>query len=123
MWRDAYQPHLQGKHQLNKSTQNPWTMRLLNTCRIAECIESLDRNVYPLARRQNCFLLKTSQGNHEFLFEAPSSLDVENVCERWKVTVARFASLAVTEDIDAIEREFFHPTSSSQMLIVDDEDF
>lgn len=123
MWRDAYQPNLQAKHQLNKSTQNPWTMRLLNTCRVAGCTGSLDRAVYPMARRLNCFVLRTSQGNHEFLFETPCEDEVQNVCERWKVTIARFASLAVTEDIDTIEREFFHPTSTSQMLIVNDEDF
>lgn len=119
MWRDAYQPNLAGKHQLNKSTQKPWTMRLLNTCRIAAS-GSLDRSVYPLARSQNCFVLKTSQGNHEFLFEATSSDDVGTVCDRWKMTVARFASLAVMEDIDAIEREFFHPSCTSQMLVGDE---
>jgi hypothetical protein len=119
MWRDAYQPNLAGKHQLNKSTQKPWTMRLLNTCRIAPT-KSLDRSVYPLARSKNCFVLKTSQGNHEFLFETTSRDDLETVCDRWKMTVARFASLAVMEDIDAIEREFFHPSSGNQMLVADD---
>lgn len=54
------------------------------------------------------------------MFETTSSDDLETVCDRWKMTVARFASLAVMEDIDAIEREFFHPSSSSQMLVVDD---
>ena len=120
MWRDAYQPMLADKHRLNKSTQNPWTMRLLNTCRIAECHGNLDRNVYPLARSQNCFYLKTNHGGHEFLFETASMDDVETVCERLKMTVARFASLAVMEDVDSIEAEFFHPTTSSQMLIVDE---
>eukprot|EP00980_Cylindrotheca_fusiformis_P003214 scaffold732_cov114-Cylindrotheca_fusiformis.AAC.2 len=119
MWRDAYQPNLVGKHKLNKSTQKPWTMRLLNTCRIAPS-SNLDRSVYPMARSQNCFVLKTNHGNHEFLFETTSSDDVGTVCDRWKMTVARFASLAVMEDVEAIEREFFHPTSSSQMLVIDD---
>jgi len=118
MWRDAYQPLLNGKHQLNKSTQKPWAMRLLSTCRIAVS-GSLDRSTYPLARSQNCFVLKTSSGNHEFLFEASSSNDMRKVCQQWKLTVARFASLAVMEDIASIEREFFHPSFNNQMLTID----
>lgn len=118
MWRDAYQPLLTGKRQLNKSTQKPWTMRLLSTCRIAVA-GSLDRSTYPLARSQNCFVLKTSSGNHEFLFEATSSNDMRKVCQQWKLTVARFASLAVMEDIASIEREFFHPSFNNQMMTMD----
>ncbi|KAL3943876.1 MAG: hypothetical protein SGBAC_002034 [Bacillariaceae sp.] len=118
MWRDAYQPFLTGKSELNKSTQKPWTMRLLSTCRIAAS-GSLDRSIYPLARSQNCFVLKTSSGNHEFLFESTSSNDMRKVCQQWKLTVARFASLAVMEDIASIEREFFHPSFNNQMLTID----
>jgi len=122
MWSDAYQPFLSGKRQLNKSSQKPWTMRLLSTCRIAAS-GSLDRSIYPLARSQNCFVLKASSGNHEFLFEASSSADMRQVSQQWKLTVARFASLAVMEDIASIEREFFHPSFNNQMLVIDNDDY
>jgi hypothetical protein len=119
MWRDAYQSHymLQQRKRLNPSCQKPWSMRLLNTCRIAPIGRNLDKSKYPLARRANCLIVKTCQGQ-EFLLEANSASQMELICERWKITVARFASLAVTEDIDAIAQEFFHPTLSAQTLTV-----
>jgi hypothetical protein len=120
MWRDAYQPEL-AKHKLNASTQTPWSMRLLNTCRISECPgnNSIDRNKYPFARASHCMILRTCK-DQEFLLEASSSQERHQVCERWKLAVARFASLAVMEDIDAIAREFFHPTLNSQMLTINE---
>jgi hypothetical protein len=104
-WRDAYQPQLQ-KHKLNASSQNPWSMRLLNTCRISST--DVDRQQYPLARPSQSLTILTCEGQ-EFLLEAASPQECQTVCERWKLAVARFASLAVTEDIDAIAEEFFHP--------------
>jgi hypothetical protein len=118
MWRDAYQPDL-AKHKLNASTQTPWSMRLLNTCRISECPETIDRTKYPFARPAHCLILRTCN-DQEFLLEASSSQERHQVCERWKLAVARFASLAVMEDIDAIAREYFHPTVNSQMLTIND---
>jgi len=118
MWRDAYQSHdlLQQRKRLNDTCQKPWSMRLLNTCRIAPC-KALDKSQYPLARSTCCFVLKTCQ-NQEFVLEAQSESQRDLICERWKLCVARFASLAVTEDIDTIALEFFHPTLSSQTLTV-----
>ena len=122
MWRDAYQPHL-SHHKLNKSTQKPWTMRLLNACRITPCslTGQIDRTKYPLARQNCSFLLKSCTGE-EFLLEANRPDEVDTITERWKLAVARFASLAVTEDVNGIAKEFFHPTVDSQMLTVP-EDF
>ncbi|KAL3898215.1 MAG: hypothetical protein SGARI_006731 [Bacillariaceae sp.] len=120
MWRDAYQPML-GKHKLNVSTQKPWTMRLLNACRITPCSAPLDRTMYPMARQQCCFVLKSCAGE-EFLLEAKGPEEVDTITERWKLAVARFASLAVTEDVNGIAKEFFHPTVDSQMLTIP-EDF
>jgi hypothetical protein len=118
MWRDAYQSHylLQQRKRLNPTCQKPWSMRLLNTCRVAPAA-GMDKNMYPLARKANCLLVKTCQGQ-EFVLEANSASQMELICERWKITVARFASLAVTEDIDAIAQEFFHPTLSAHTLTV-----
>jgi hypothetical protein len=118
MWRDAYQSHdlLQNRKRLNESCQKPWSMRLLNTCRIAY-FTSADKYRYPLARSACSFLIKTCQ-NQEFALEAHSEAQRELICERWRLAIARFASLAVTEDIDKISQEFFHPTLSSQTLTV-----
>ncbi|KAG7347276.1 hypothetical protein IV203_015981 [Nitzschia inconspicua] len=120
MWRDAYQPML-GQHKLNSSTQKPWSMRLLNACRITPCTTTIDRTKYPLARQQSSFFLKSCTGE-EFLLEANGRTEVETITERWKLAVARFASLAVTEDVTCIAKEFFHPTVDSQMLTIP-EDF
>lgn len=128
MWRDAYQPLLLTQHKLNNSSQKPWSMRLLNACRISTYFSSpsdnsprkiLDRNKYPLARKNSSFLLK-SCGGEEFLLEAKDPEDAIAITERWKLVVARFACLAVTEDVGGIAKEFFHPTSDSRMLTVPD---
>jgi len=128
MWRDAYQPLLLSQHKLNISSQKPWSMRLLNACRIVpysssspnsstSANNSIDRNKYPLARKNSSFLLK-SCGGEEFLLEARSPEDAIAITQRWKLVVARFACLAVTEDVGGIAREFFHPTSDSKMLTI-----
>lgn len=122
MWRDAYQPLLLSQHKLNNSTQNPWSMRLLNACRITptSAHRSIDRSKYPLARQNSSFLLKSS-GGEEFLLEAGTPEDAIVITERWKLVVARFACLAVTEDVGGIAKEFFHPTcSDSRMLTFSD---
>jgi hypothetical protein len=120
MWRDAYQPMLLGQHKLNTSTQKPWSMRLLNICRITPC-PAIDRTKYPFARQHGSLVLKSCTGE-EFLLEAKGQEEVKAITERWKLAVARFASLAVTEDVNGIAREFFHPTLDSQMLTIP-EDF
>lgn len=119
MWRDAYQPLLLSRNKLNNSTQKPWSMRLLNACRISLSNSSMDRSKYPLARSNSSFLLK-SCGGEEFLLEAKCPEDAVAITQRWKLVVARFACLAVTEDVGGIAREFFHPTSDSRMLTVPD---
>lgn len=128
MWRDAYQPLLPHRRTLNASTQKPWSMRMLNACRIAPCgggsggspASSLDRTRYPLARLSSSFVVKASDGQ-EFLLEARSHDEVLAVTDRWKMAVARFASLAVTEDVERIAKEFFHPTLDSHILTVPDD--
>lgn len=129
MWRDAYQPLLLSKHTLNNSTQKPWSMRLLNACRITPYSSSsssssnhgqIDRSKYPMARQNASFLLK-SCGGEEFLLEAGCPEDATIISERWKLVIARFACLAVTEDVAGIAKEFFHPTCSDpKMLTVSD---
>jgi hypothetical protein len=121
-WRDTHQPLLSTRKTLNASTQTPWNIRLLNTCRIAPVTNiTIDRDLYPLARANTSFLVRTCQGQ-DYLLEASSPQQCSIVCHRWKVAVARFASLAVTEDLDAIAKEFFHPTNNSPMWTGSDDD-
>jgi len=128
MWRDAYQPLLISQHKLNNSTQKPWSMRLLNACRVTPFISNttdiyprpINRTKYPIARHNSSFLLK-SCGGEEFLFEVKNPDEAIAVAQRWKLVVARFASLAVTEDVGGIAKEFFHPTSDSKMLTISDD--
>lgn len=141
MWRDAYQPLLLSQHKLNNSTQKPWSMRLLNACRVTPFLKQqsntttntitnttgtschpIDRTKYPMARQNSSFLLK-SCGGEEFFLEAKGPNEAIAITERWKLVVARFASLAVTEDVGGIAKEFFHPTSESKMLTIADDDF
>jgi hypothetical protein len=116
MWREAYQGDLDGKRKLNSSSQKPFSVRLLNLCRILEAPANLDRSIYPLARISCSFLVRTSH-DEEFLFEAASPQQRDEVLCRWKICVARFATLAVLEDMEAITHEFFSPMVTSQMLV------
>jgi hypothetical protein len=116
MWREAYQGDLTGKRKLNSSSQKPFSVRLLNLCRILEAPANLDRSIYPLARISCSFLVRTSS-DEEFLFEAVSPQQRDEVLCRWKICVARFATLAVLEDMEAITQEFFSPMVTSQMLV------
>ena len=120
-WRDTHQPLLSSRKTLNASTQTPWSIRLLNACRIVPLTNfTIDRNLYPLARASTSFLVRTCQGQ-DYLLEASSPQQCSMVCHRWKVAVARFASLAVTEDLDTIANEFFHSPTNSPMLTVHDD--
>lgn len=100
MWRPAYRPHL----------TNPRyeSVRLLNLCRI---LKDFDRSLYPLARPQCSLLVKTAD-NGDYLFEAASEAERDDVLSRWKLAVARFATLAIMEDMPAIVDEFFAPMST-----------
>jgi hypothetical protein len=91
-------------------------MRLLNACRITPC-SAIDRTKYPFARQHCSLILKGCQGE-EFLLEAKGREEMKIITERWKLAVARFASLAVTEDVNGIASEFFNPTIDSQMLTI-----
>jgi len=110
MWREVYQADLP-RHKINLSTRKPYSLRLLSLCRILEAPAQLDRSVYPFARSSCCLLILTGSytKENEFLFEAPSPSIRNDIIKRWKLCVARFASLAVTEDMDTICEEFFHP--------------
>ena len=85
----------------------PHQMRLLNVCR-ALPIDAVDRTKHPLARASHSFMLRMISGA-EFVFEAASESERDLILQRWKLVVARLATLAVFEDLNAMQNEFFSP--------------
>ena len=111
---------------MSSSTMKPFSIRLLSICRVLEAPThgELDRELYPLARPSCSFMLKTAApDNQEYLFEASTPEERDAIVQRWKVCIARFAALAVMEDLDAICREFFVPSITSRTLVPDDRHF
>ena len=117
MWRETFHPELETKRKLNKSSQKPHYIRLLNLCRVLTP-DSLDKSRYPLVRPACGILIRTSDGQ-EHVFETKTREEREDLVRRWKLTTARFATLAVLEDLETICREFFSPMVTSRMLVPD----
>ena len=120
MWREVYQPSLATQRLLSKSTCKPMDVRVLNACRIVEAGDHLDRNKYPMPRSACSFFLKTCR-DEVFLFEASCPEEQAQIVNQWKLVVARLASLAVVEDMEAMAKEFFTPAVTSQMLATNDD--
>jgi hypothetical protein len=118
MWRESYQPGLASQRKLNRSTKKPFSIRLLTLCRMRPAPAELNRTMYPMARSSRCLVLLTSD-KQEFLLEASSEKERDETLLRWKQTVARFAMLAVMEDVRTIHTEFFMPAITSNMLVPD----
>lgn len=118
MWRETYQPGLASQRKLNQSTKKPFSIRLLSLCRVREAEHDFDRTQYPLARASRCIFLRAVHGQ-EYLLETKSVRERDEIMWRWKQTIARFAMLAVLEDVQAIHKEFFIPSGSSTMLVPD----
>lgn len=119
MWREVYQPALATQRRLSESSRKPIDIRVLNACRIVEAGDDLDRTMYPMARSACSFFLKTCR-DEVFLFEASTPEEKDQVVSQWKLVVARLASLAVVEDMEAMAKEFFTPAVNSQMLVTND---
>lgn len=115
MWRQVYQPSLTTKRTLSKSSRKPMDVRVLNVCRIVEAPLNLDRTKYPMARTACSFFIKTCR-DQVFLFEASSPQEQIQIMDQWKLVVARLASLAVTEDMEAMAKEFFTSAVTLQTL-------
>ena len=113
MWREAYHPDLASQRKLNlSSTHGPHQVCLLSICRILEASSNVDRKKYPFAKTSCSFLIRTSDEN-EYVFEARSEGERDQIIKHWKLVVARLASQAVVGDGEGMVREFFVPTSCS----------
>lgn len=112
MWRDAYNPQLSSYRKLNDSItkKGPNQICLLSICRILQISDTLDRHKYPFAKKSCSFLIRTCE-DEEYLFEAQSEKEREEIIYLWKLVVARLASQAVVGDGDKMVGEFFVPSS------------
>ena len=91
----------------------PTCLRLLQVCRLLMPTTLITEQ--PLARPTCSIIVKTAD-NAEYCFEAKTEAERDDTVRRWKASVARFASLAVLEDLDNIIREFVH-APTDQMLV------
>lgn len=91
------------------AVQSPTSVRLLNIFRIIPA-ERIDRSLFPLARPLCCFKVHTADDGI-FLFQAESKEEMHTIMTCWKQCVARFAALAVVEDMDTIAEEYFLPNN------------
>ncbi len=98
----------------------PRRLRLLNICRIVSFSKRSPQ--YPYARPHRCWTLRTAENAELFTFEAPRDDIAQSIMTRWKHCIARFAMLAVMEDVRAIQREFFHKAPTTSMLVPDYDD-
>lgn len=98
----------------------PRRVRLLNICRIVPLRTRSPS--YPYARPHRCWTIRTAEDEEMFTFEAPSDETAKSAMARWKHCIARFAMLAVMEDVRAIQREFFHKAPTTSMLVPDYDD-
>ena len=102
------EPALVWRHSNNECTQ----LRFLNICRVLAATPKEQRRASILARPSCTLRLMTSTGE-EFFMEAPSMARRNEIVDTWKMCIARFATLAVLEDLDNIQKEFFHAISHS----------
>jgi hypothetical protein len=124
MWRESYQDKLLQNGRLNASTRKPYNLKILNVSRILEArspttlprssptvatLPIIDRRLYPFARTSCSFFLRTGESREDYLFEASTPMERNDIVERWKMCIARFAALAVVEDMKRLTSEFFHP--------------
>lgn len=94
MWKDNFSSKLH-------------SIQLMHVCRVLPVAGLLSQ--HPLARPSTSWMVRTTD-RRCLVFQASSSLERDMMVHLWKVTVARFATLAVLEDADLILREFFVAT-------------
>ncbi len=112
LWRESYccPPEGRTKRSISEIMPNtPNAIAMLSISRIVECdrlTTGLDRDKYPLAMASRSFFIRTCDVG-EFVFQARSPEERNDIVCRWKHVVSRLAGLAIKNDGDAITREFF----------------
>ena len=112
LWRESYCCPPKGRTKRSISEIMPKTpnaIAMLSISRIVECdrlTTGLNRDKYPFAMASRSFFIRTCDVG-EFVFEARSTKERNDIVCRWKHVVSRLAGLAIKNDGDAITREFF----------------
>lgn len=112
LWRESYYctTDRRTKRPITaKVTKTPNTIAMLSISRIVECdrlTTGLDRAKYPFAMASRSLIIRTCDVG-EFVFQARSTEERNDIVCRWKHVVSRLAGLAIKNDGDAITREFF----------------
>jgi hypothetical protein len=76
---------------------------------IADCLEHDDDECAGAANGDD----KDDDDDVLYIFETPTTQVRNDIIQRWKLIIARFASLAVLEDADAILSEYFATASTT----------
>lgn len=111
-WRDCYQPLGDGTRRskaVSSMAKTSNSIDMLSVCRIIKCDRlrnGMDRSKYPFAKSSCSFIIRTNDKG-DFLFQASNMEERDDIVCKWKLVVARLASLAITNDGNALSREFF----------------
>uniref|UniRef100_A0A7R9VME1 Uncharacterized protein n=1 Tax=Pseudictyota dubia TaxID=2749911 RepID=A0A7R9VME1_9STRA len=117
VWQDALNEDVSLESQEEESNCCRGQFALLDVGRVLRTSSSstsggvsIDRSKYPTARASCSFLVRTVDGQ-EFLFEGRTSAERDVIVYQWKATIARFASIIIVENSEAMKSEFFLPTN------------
>ena len=90
----------------------PMQLHFLSICRILAATP-VDQRKASIVARPSCTLRLLTSSGDEYFLEAASPSERNEILNMWKTCIARFATLAVLEDLDNIQKEFFHHLSHS----------
>ena len=90
-------------HRIGLPTPTLESLELLDISRVLE-VNRIDRKLYPFAKRKSCFLLESL--DRKMMFEASSESERDRIVNGLKLTVARFASKVIVQDVGVLD-EFF----------------
>jgi hypothetical protein len=102
VWRPV-QDYENESQRLGLSKPSLESVELLDISRVLE-VNRIDRKLYPLAKRNNCFLLETL--DRKIMFEASCESERDRIVHNMKLMVARFGSKVIVRDQDVLD-EFF----------------
>lgn len=111
-WQEAQNVQTHDKCISNKIFTHH-TIELLDISKIVpldEC-NNVDRNRVHFVKRRRSFIIEVFGGEQEFVFEARTEMERDNIVDGLKMIVARLSSKIIVGD-STVLHEFFSPTGS-----------